>query len=115
LGWEKEEVDRNLREISRSSSKGGLFVTDFDSDSIMLYSLDPRAFINPGAAKCLISRKNNTLSNIDVATVIKWYPPVAYRDVSVLAPVERANVIDPDTQKAIAQLQSALDSGAESN
>jgi hypothetical protein len=64
LPWPKDEVDRNMRRLDVSVNKN-LLVTAFDSKSIMLYSLDIKAFKNPTTAKCYISQPNDSLSDED--------------------------------------------------
>jgi hypothetical protein len=77
MGWSPAEVDRNMKRLNVSSSMGGLLTTNFDRQSIMLYSLSPDAFKNPATAKCFISQPNNDISTVDRAAARTVYPEIA--------------------------------------
>jgi hypothetical protein len=77
LGWSKEEVDRNMRALSVSSSMDGLLVTPFDGKSIMLYSLAAAAFKDPEHASCYIAERNNEISTVDHKAAATVYPALA--------------------------------------
>jgi hypothetical protein len=74
LGWLKDKVDQNMRQLTENSSRSGLYVTEFDRKSIMLYSLSENAFIHGSSSTCFISRSNNELSETDIATINRLYP-----------------------------------------
>lgn len=77
LGWSKEEVDFNMRQLNVSSSMNGLLVTPFDRQSIMLYSLPAAAFKDPAHASCYISNSNNDISTRDRQAAATVYPSAA--------------------------------------
>ncbi|MBY3474081.1 hypothetical protein HFN78_24680 [Rhizobium laguerreae] len=77
FGWSKEEVDRNMRKLLVNQSAEGLILTEFDRESIMLYSLPVEAFKQGDAARCYISRKNNLLSSLDIESIREAYPTEA--------------------------------------
>jgi hypothetical protein len=74
LNWSDEEIKRNMRRLDTSSSKSGLLTTAFDPQSVMLYSLDERAFKAPATARCYIRQPNTVLSNVDVKAASEVYP-----------------------------------------
>ncbi|UVF18827.1 M12 family metallopeptidase [Microvirga terrae] len=74
LGWPKDKVDRNMRRLSQPSSKNGLFATAFDRMSIMLYALNPQAFLHPESSTCYIQRMSHDLSTVDKETMRLMYP-----------------------------------------
>jgi hypothetical protein len=86
MGWTKEEVERNMRRLSIPSGKLGLLVTAFDRSSVMLYSLAPKAFKNPGTAGCYIPSANNDISPLDRQAVQTVYPTVVGAPSPVSAP-----------------------------
>ncbi|MFQ6180338.1 M12 family metallopeptidase [Sinorhizobium meliloti] len=91
FGWSKEQVDRNMRKLLINQSRNGLIVTEFDSNSIMLYSLPVEAFREGQASSCYISRKNNILSQADLSTVREAYPADAMREPAQAPDVEAAS------------------------
>jgi hypothetical protein len=74
LGWSKDEVDRNMKQLSVSSSLSGLLVTAFDRASIMLYSLPQAAFTDPAHATCYIPQPNTEISPTDRKAAASVYP-----------------------------------------
>ena len=107
MGWSKEEVDRNMRRLDSSSSAGGLLVTTFDRQSIMLYSLEPAAFKDPAHASCFIPEPNNAISSVDRQAIAKIYPllpPGAPAPAAGPPPT----VADPAAAQALNQLRGLL-------
>ena len=102
MGWSKEEVDRNMQRFSTPSSKSGLLTTDFDRQSVMLYSLSPEAFKNPDTAKCFIPQPNNVLSTLDQQAAATVYP-VAGQPSPPAAPP--AAPTTPDAVAAVRAMQ----------
>lgn len=73
LGWSKSEADHNLRQLREPSRATGLLLTEFDPQSIMLYSLSPNAFVDSVRASCFIPSANNSLSELDRVLVTTVY------------------------------------------
>jgi hypothetical protein len=74
-GWSVAEVNRNMKQLSNtSSSMTGLLTTPFDRKSIMLYALSKDAFKDSKTAQCYIPTANNTLSKTDLQTAAVVYP-----------------------------------------
>ncbi|MCA0056832.1 MULTISPECIES: M12 family metallopeptidase [unclassified Mesorhizobium] len=107
LGWDKAKVDFNMRQLSVSSREDGLlYVTPFDRDSIMLYSLAPEAFIDPANSSCFISRKNDTLSEVDVATERAMYPAsVGNEGAPAMAPAAGPVISNLEIRGTVSALQ----------
>ncbi|MEZ0003180.1 M12 family metallopeptidase [Sinorhizobium fredii] len=101
FGWSKEQVDRNMRKLLINQSRSGLILTEFDTQSIMLYSLPVEAFKLGQASSCYISRKNNTLSEADLFTIQEAYPTGAMQPPAQ-APEARSGV-QAAIQKLIAE------------
>jgi hypothetical protein len=77
LGYKPSEAEEQLktnmvRLVDQSSHR--LYYTEFDRESIMLYSLDRRAFKDPDHAECYIPKENTQLSQTDRAIAAKIYP-----------------------------------------
>jgi len=100
MGWSKDEVDRNMQRLSTPSSKIGLLTTDFDRQSIMLYSLSPEAFKNPDTAKCFIPQPNNVLSTLDQQAAATVYPVAGQPAPPAARPAT------PTTPAAVAAVQA---------
>ena len=77
LGWSKADVDRNMKQLNTSSSATGLLTTSFDPKSIMLYSLDPRAFLDAAHASCYVAGRNTSISSVDRKAAETVYPSLA--------------------------------------
>jgi hypothetical protein len=86
LGWSKAEVDRNMRQLDVSSSANGLLTTAFDRKSIMLYSLSPKAFLDPVHASCYIEEANTALSTVDTQAMKTVYPSIDAAPAGMPAP-----------------------------
>src|SRR5260370_22008379 len=54
LGWSKDEVDRNMRQLDASTNAAGLIATPFDRKSTILYSFVAQAVIDPAHSSCFI-------------------------------------------------------------
>jgi len=74
MGWPPEKVRFNMARFDRSGSLNGLESTAFDRESVMLYSLESRAFRNPDTATCLVRQANPRLSPTDLAAARYLYP-----------------------------------------
>lgn len=74
LQWPIDQIKRNMQRLNVSSN---MLYTAFDNKSIMLYSLDRRAFKNPDQAKCYIPAPNNNISSIDRKAAADVYPSFA--------------------------------------
>jgi hypothetical protein len=79
LGWSKDMVDYNMHRFNISTSASGFLITPFDSLSVMLYSLDSRAFKDVSTAKCYIPHPNDVISPTDRSAVqaVYWLVPPA--------------------------------------
>lgn len=75
LGMSKSEVDTNMKPLLQTTSKTGLYVTDFDRDSVMLYALPAQAFRDGARSPCFVSRKATRLSQTDRMAIRAMYPP----------------------------------------
>jgi hypothetical protein len=90
LGYKPGEADEKLRTnmmrlVDESSHR--LYYTEFDDNSIMLYSLDRRAFKDPDHAECYIPQQNTHLSQTDRVIAAKVYPASSYSRSLGAAPV----------------------------
>lgn len=74
---QKDQVDRNMGAIGSGRSIVGLYATNFDSKSIMIYSLPPLAFKNGEASKCYVRLPPDNISTVDRETVKKMYSKAA--------------------------------------
>lgn len=92
--WDKKQIDRNMREMNLP----GIFGTDFDKNSIMLYSFPKEFFTNKAKSECH-SKSNFSISAIDRKLVEKLYPKGKSRRVaqyqkrrqSILNTAQRSN------------------------
>jgi hypothetical protein len=79
FGWTKQKVNDNMLQFNQDSRKQwGIFETAFDRQSVMLYSLNRKAFNDPDdpvKGSCYIATPNNTLSALDRAAAKNFYPP----------------------------------------
>ncbi|MEO5808320.1 M12 family metallopeptidase [Devosia sp.] len=72
LGWTKKVVDHNMAKLSLATTKT-LIATPFDRQSIMLYSLNRGAFLDPDHASCYIPRQTTRISAVDRALAQQLY------------------------------------------
>lgn len=70
-GWSKEQVDFNMRGLVAAER---LLVTPYDRNSIMHYYFEPWMFKLGEASRCYVGR-NETLSEVDRASIREVYPP----------------------------------------
>lgn len=69
----KEQVDRNMAQIGKGTSITGVYASQFDRESIMIYSLPPVAFKQGASSKCYVTTPPDRLSKIDTETVLAVY------------------------------------------
>lgn len=86
MGWDPEKVRFNMARFDQSSSMNGLESTAFDRSSVMLYSLNPEAFLQPGLASCYIPTANTRLSPVDISAARYLYPPIPAGAMAPSAP-----------------------------
>ncbi|RYG36953.1 MAG: hypothetical protein EON93_04375, partial [Burkholderiales bacterium] len=73
MGWEPEKVRFNMARFDKSGAMNGLESTDFDRASVMLYSLNREAFVQPTTASCYIPQANIKLSSTDLSAARYLY------------------------------------------
>ena len=68
--WDEETIKFNMAPFSGED----LMMTDFDSQSVMLYSFPAEYYVNGDKSKCFIPASNTTISDTDRTTVNYMYP-----------------------------------------
>ncbi|MGH1417974.1 MAG: hypothetical protein ACRBCJ_03860 [Hyphomicrobiaceae bacterium] len=69
LKWSKKVVDHNMRQLNRP----GTFASEFDKDSIMLYTF-PEQFFKAGKNSSCFSEENYSISKVDRDVIAELYP-----------------------------------------
>lgn len=75
--WSKKQIDKNMKEMNLP----GIFGTDFDKHSIMLYGFPKNFFINHERSECY-SKTNYSISATDQKLIEKLYPKNKSRRVA---------------------------------
>jgi hypothetical protein len=102
MGWSPAQVDQNMKQLQPSSK---LLTTTFDSESVMLYSLDRESFKDPSTAKCYIPKPNNAISKTDREAAAMVYPVMVS---SAPGPTKRAMPARPPAGGSDAAVRDAL-------
>jgi hypothetical protein len=100
MGWPPEKVRFNMARFDQSNSLNGLQSTAFDRDSVMLYSLESRAFKNPDTATCLVRQANLHLSVTDLSAASYLYPSIPQVGAMPAAPSAPAAVSNESVELA---------------
>lgn len=88
--WSKAKVDYNMRKLQ---SNNAVDATEFDPDSIMLYTFEKNFYKSKELSKCY-NQPNFTLSDLDIEFAAKQYP----RDLAIAAN-NRRNAVAAITDK----------------
>jgi hypothetical protein len=68
--WDQETIDFNMQPFSGED----LMLTEFDVNSVMLYSFPPDYYRDGANSKCYVPSSNNAISEVDYVTVAYMYP-----------------------------------------
>lgn len=68
--WDEETIKFNMATLGDED----LMMTDFDKDSVMLYSFPPEYYLKGDQSSCYIPRDNDQISALDRTTINYMYP-----------------------------------------
>lgn len=71
--WDQETIKFNMETMYYDD----LMMTDFDPNSVMLYSFPPDYYLNGEKSPCFAPKPINAISNVDMSTLAYMYPPDA--------------------------------------
>ncbi len=102
LGWSKKVVDHNMRQLN----KPGTFASEFDKDSVMLYTF-PKKFFKSGTGSTCYSEENYSISPVDRNIISELYPADQKRRYSLYEDRRKQLIELAEQSKAAANTKSA--------